>query len=308
MGTKLHYCQTAFFLVLQLQALPCYSFTSFVFGDSLVDAGNNNYLFTLSRANSPPYGIDFKPSGGQPTGRFTNGLTISDIAGRIPLKEQVNNFKQTRNYMVNVMGEAGTSKFLKKAIFSITIGSNDILNYALPSIPFLRSNKVSPSMYQDFMVSNLTIQLKLGARKFIVVGVGPLGCIPFVRALKLLPSGKCSVEINELVQGYNKKLTDMLGGLNQEMGPESVFVYANSYDNVEEPCCGGYFPPFVCFNGFNENVTSIMCDDPSKYLFWDAYHPTEAANMVIAKELVEGDGGRKIIFPMSIRELYNYTA
>ena len=56
---------------------------SFVFGDSLVDAGNNNYLQTLSRANSPPNGIDFKPSRGNPTGRFTNGRTIADIVGNL---------------------------------------------------------------------------------------------------------------------------------------------------------------------------------------------------------------------------------
>jgi len=54
---------------------------SFIFGDSLVDAGNNNYLPTLSRANIPPNGIDFKASGGKPTGRYTNGRTIGDIVG-----------------------------------------------------------------------------------------------------------------------------------------------------------------------------------------------------------------------------------
>ena len=72
------------FLVLvsvSFHIFPCLSFTSFVFGDSLVDAGNNDYLFTLSKADSPPYGIDFKPSGGQPTGRFTNGRTIPDLVG-----------------------------------------------------------------------------------------------------------------------------------------------------------------------------------------------------------------------------------
>ncbi|TKY46871.1 GDSL esterase/lipase [Spatholobus suberectus] len=30
----------------------------FVFGDSLVDNGNNNYLATSTRADTPPYGID----------------------------------------------------------------------------------------------------------------------------------------------------------------------------------------------------------------------------------------------------------
>lgn len=49
----------------------------FVFGDSLVDNGNNNYLFTGARADSPPYGIDTPLH--LPTGRFSNGRTIPDI-------------------------------------------------------------------------------------------------------------------------------------------------------------------------------------------------------------------------------------
>ncbi|KAJ7559268.1 hypothetical protein O6H91_04G076700 [Diphasiastrum complanatum] len=47
----------------------------FVFGDSLVDPGNNNYIPSLSRANILPNGIDF-PAG--PTGRFCNGRTVVD--------------------------------------------------------------------------------------------------------------------------------------------------------------------------------------------------------------------------------------
>jgi len=49
----------------------------FVFGDSLVDSGNNNYLGTTARADSPPYGIDYPTH--RPTGRFSNGLNIPDI-------------------------------------------------------------------------------------------------------------------------------------------------------------------------------------------------------------------------------------
>lgn len=56
---------------------------SFIFGDSLVDAGNNNFLSTLSKANIPPNGIDFKASKGTPTGRYTNGRTIGDIIGKL---------------------------------------------------------------------------------------------------------------------------------------------------------------------------------------------------------------------------------
>lgn len=52
---------------------------NFVFGDSLVEVGNNNYIASLSKCNYVPFGIDF---GGRPTGRFTNGRTIVDIIGK----------------------------------------------------------------------------------------------------------------------------------------------------------------------------------------------------------------------------------
>ncbi|WJX09182.1 hypothetical protein P8452_00042 [Trifolium repens] len=49
-----------------------------VFGDSIVDTGNNNNnLRTTARCNFPPYGKDFK--GGIPTGRFSNGKVPSDL-------------------------------------------------------------------------------------------------------------------------------------------------------------------------------------------------------------------------------------
>lgn len=49
----------------------------FVFGDSLVDSGNNNYLATSARADSPPYGVDYPTR--RPTGRFSNGYNIPDF-------------------------------------------------------------------------------------------------------------------------------------------------------------------------------------------------------------------------------------
>lgn len=50
----------------------------FVFGDSLVDNGNNNDLASLAKANYYPYGIDFSSG---PTGRFSNGYTMVDEVG-----------------------------------------------------------------------------------------------------------------------------------------------------------------------------------------------------------------------------------
>lgn len=50
----------------------------FVFGDSLIDSGNNNFLPTIIKANYFPYGIDFD---GNPNGRVTNGRTVVDFIG-----------------------------------------------------------------------------------------------------------------------------------------------------------------------------------------------------------------------------------
>ena len=51
----------------------------FVFGDSTVDPGNNNYLPTIARGNFPPYGKDFENH--VPTGRFSNGRLVPDFVG-----------------------------------------------------------------------------------------------------------------------------------------------------------------------------------------------------------------------------------
>ncbi|KAL3522591.1 hypothetical protein ACH5RR_015425 [Cinchona calisaya] len=50
----------------------------FIFGDSLVDNGNNNNINLLAKANYLPYGIDY-PDG--PSGRFSNGKTTVDVIG-----------------------------------------------------------------------------------------------------------------------------------------------------------------------------------------------------------------------------------
>ncbi|XP_010689974.2 GDSL esterase/lipase At5g22810 [Beta vulgaris subsp. vulgaris] len=49
----------------------------FIFGDSVVDVGNNNNLHTIVKSDFLPYGRDF--SYHQPTGRFCNGKLATDF-------------------------------------------------------------------------------------------------------------------------------------------------------------------------------------------------------------------------------------
>ncbi|KAI4969233.1 hypothetical protein ZWY2020_000147 [Hordeum vulgare] len=48
----------------------------YVFGDSLVDVGNNDYLPAPAPRANRPYGMDLP---GRPTGRFTNGYNLADV-------------------------------------------------------------------------------------------------------------------------------------------------------------------------------------------------------------------------------------
>ncbi|KAF3647270.1 hypothetical protein FXO38_05423 [Capsicum annuum] len=63
-------------------------FTSLLFGDSTIDTGNNNYIFTLFKGNHIPYGKNYFNH--VPIGRFSNGKLVPDIlAISLKLKKYV---------------------------------------------------------------------------------------------------------------------------------------------------------------------------------------------------------------------------
>ncbi|KAF2924401.1 GDSL esterase/lipase At2g23540 [Oryza sativa Japonica Group] len=338
---------------------------SFIFGDSLVDAGNNNYIPSLSKANMTPNGIDFAASGGMPTGRFTNGRTIADIIGemlgqtdysppflapnttggallngvnyasggagilngtgrifvnRIGMDLQVDYFNITRKQLDDLLGKAKAKEFLKKkAIFSITVGSNDFLNnYLMPVLSAGTRVAESPDGFINDLIIHLREQLTrlytLDARKFVVANVGPLGCIPYQKTINRVGENECVKLPNQLASQYNGRLRELLIQLNGDLAG-AKFCLANVYDLVMDvitnydsygfetasmACCGngGTYDGMVpC------GPASSMCGDRKSHVFWDPYHPSEAANLVMAKYIVDGDS--KYISPMNLRKLFS---
>ncbi|KAL8113433.1 hypothetical protein AgCh_020663 [Apium graveolens] len=74
-------------IMLTCNALPKFS-SVLIFGDSLSDTGNNNFISTIVKANHTPYGVSFP--GGIPTGRFSDGKLMSDfLADALSLKQLV---------------------------------------------------------------------------------------------------------------------------------------------------------------------------------------------------------------------------
>ncbi|KAI3914077.1 hypothetical protein MKW92_040141 [Papaver armeniacum] len=347
----------ALILLRSCSALDRFS-SNYVFGDSLVDVGNNNYIATVARANYLPNGLDFPPRL-NPTGRFCNGRTVVDIlgqelgwrtftpaylapttvgdvvldgvnyasaasgilngtggnyGGRINMDCQLDNFAKTRQYIISRMGSSAASERLGNALFSVTTGSNDFINNYLLSPT--TAVFVTPETFVNQMIARFNIQLRrlydMGARRIVVVNVGPIGCIPDQRDKNPLAGDSCVDLPNQLAILFNKKLKALIMDLNSNLA-QSKFLYADVYsivsdiiqnyqsygfENFDSACCrlaGRYGGLTPCI------LLSTVCPNRSKYVFWDPFHPTDATNFIIAKRLL--DGGSNDIYPTNIRQL-----
>ncbi|KAK8542945.1 hypothetical protein V6N12_015521 [Hibiscus sabdariffa] len=298
----------------------------FVFGDSLVDNGNNNYLATTARADSPPYGID-TPSR-RPTGRFSNGKNIpdfiSDALGSEPTLPYLSpelrgdkllvgaNFASAGIGILNdtgvqftrladLVGHDEAQRIVSDALVLITVGGNDFVNnYYL--VPFsARSRQFNIPDYVRYLISEyrkLLLRLyDLGARRVLVTGTGPLGCVPAELAMRS-QSGQCAPELMAAAALYNPQLIEMVNGLNSQLGA-NIFIAANTQqqtnDFISNPGAFGFTTSKIAccgqgpYNGLGLcTPLSNLCSNRDEYVFWDPFHPSERANGIIVDMILKG--------------------
>ncbi|XP_004504253.1 GDSL esterase/lipase At1g29670-like [Cicer arietinum] len=333
--------------------VPCY----FIFGDSLVDNGNNNALRSLARADYLPYGIDFP---GGPSGRFSNGKTTVDaiaellgfddyippyasasddailkgvnyasaaagireetgqqLGGRISFSGQVQNYQTTVSQVVNLLGnEDQAATYLSKCIYSIGLGSNDYLNnYFMPQF-YSTGSQYTPDEYADNLIQSYTEQLKTlynyGARKMVLFGIGQIGCSPNQLAQNSPDGTTCVEKINSANEIFNNKLKSLVDQFNNQL-PDSRVIYINSYgifqDIISNPSAYGFSVTNAGCCGVGRNNGQITClpmqtpcDNRREYLFWDAFHPTEAGNVVVAQRAYNAQSASDA-YPIDINHL-----
>lgn len=63
---------------------------------------------------------------------------------------------------------------------------------------------------------------RLGGRKFVIVGVPPVGCLPIVRTLS--GADKCVDALNELAVSFNSQLVSQLGVLKKSLGVKTAYL------------------------------------------------------------------------------------
>lgn len=72
------------------------------------------------------------------------------------------------------------------------------------------------------MIENLQTLYNLGARKFVLAGLGRMGCIP--RILAQYQMDRCSEEVNQLVMPFNANVKTMINNLNANL-PGARFTF-----------------------------------------------------------------------------------
>ncbi|OWM64482.1 hypothetical protein CDL15_Pgr020449 [Punica granatum] len=161
----------------------------------------------------------------------------------LKLEDQVNLFERTavNDLPEHFNGSNDISDYLSKSIFALTVGSNDYINNYLEPNLFDTSRSYPPNAFSQILIGNLSDHLRrlfdLGARKFVVFEIGPIGCIPSITR-KSNHSGLCVDESNRLVSIFNGDLREMLRNMTVYLrGSAFVLGEANwlGYDAIIHP-------------------------------------------------------------------------
>ncbi|PWA62014.1 SGNH hydrolase-type esterase domain-containing protein [Artemisia annua] len=112
----------------------------------------------------------------------------------------------------------------------------------------------------------------MGARKFVVTGVGMIGCCP--RQRKDNATSGCNEEANYWSSKYNDGITE-----------------------IKEACCG--------LGNLKADVPCIpvsnYCPNRNNHLFWDYNHPTEMVSNLNIDLMYNGP--KQYTLPMTIEQL-----
>ncbi|EEE57542.1 hypothetical protein OsJ_07871 [Oryza sativa Japonica Group] len=237
----------------------------------------------------------------QGTNFASAGSGILDSTGQsiIPMSKQVQQFAAVQRNISARISQQAADTVLSRSLFLISTGGNDIF-------AFFSANSTPSSAEMQRFVTNLvslyTNHVKdlyvLGARKFAVIDVPPIGCCPYPRSLQ--PLGACIDVLNELARGLNKGVKDAMHGLSVSF---SGFKYSigssHAVDSRRSRRLAAAPASSTASPGCTPNAT--LCDNRHDYLFWDLLHPTHATSKIAAAAIY--NGSVRFAAPINFRQL-----
>uniref|UniRef100_A0ACD5W7K7 Uncharacterized protein n=1 Tax=Avena sativa TaxID=4498 RepID=A0ACD5W7K7_AVESA len=230
--------------------------------------------------------------------------TRLDKDNSISMSEQVEFFAATKSKMTEYTGGSGDSVAiatrLSKSLFLISAGGNDII--ITPPIPFLFP--IFYTLILNSFTKHVQTLYDLGARRFGIIDVPPIGCVPLMRSLFPFGTG-CIGVYNDFAKGLNDKLEQQMAKIAADPErPGMVYSVGSSYNMVTnfttDPEAAGFKNvTSACFSagrleveGYHQ-ASGTVCDNRADYMFWDFVHGTEAiakkgAAMIFSDPVEEG--------------------
>ncbi|TKY71787.1 GDSL esterase/lipase [Spatholobus suberectus] len=236
-----------------------------------------------------PYGVSFASAA---TGFDDYTAEVSNV---LPVSKQLEYFEHYKIHLRKLVGEARAEFITRNALYIISMGTNDFLqNYFLEPT---RPKQFSLQEFETFLLSRFSKDIeamhRMGAKRLIVVGVLPLGCVPLVKTIRNQES--CVKPLNDVAYSFNAKLLQQLNNLKTKVGLQAalVDVYGMIQNAVTNPKKYGFIEGSKGCVGtgtveYGDSCKGAStCSDPDKYVFWDAVHPTQKMYKIIADEAIE---------------------
>ncbi|CAI0407889.1 unnamed protein product [Linum tenue] len=227
---------------------------------------------------------------------LNNSSSSSPISKKngVSLSEQIHQLSYVYRKILAVRKQHGTRDLLSKSLFFISIGANDL---------FVHYHSKSKQPKEKFIASlvqayekHLRNLLKLGARKFGIATVAPIGCCPSQRLFNQTLG--CLEELNDLALAFHPRVAQLMYKLSSEYH-DMKFSIGNTFlitiNVINHPnrfgfkdgrgaCCGQ--------GALNAQTpctpTANLCPIRDDYLFWDLLHPTQKAAQLAAVTLYSG--------------------
>ncbi|CAN1276263.1 GDSL esterase/lipase At5g55050 [Linum perenne] len=243
----------------------------------------------------------------------SGGAGILDITGDgvkqvVPLSEQVHQLSSISTRLASFKGAESAADYLATSMFIVSMGSNDIFHYY----------HFNSSSTKEQFLTNLTATyeqhlrnlLKLGARKFGIVTVAPIGCCPSQRVFNHTLG--CLEELNDLALAFHSQVTQLMYNLSFEYRDMKYSIgnaFLMTINVINNPNLGGFkdVTGACCGQGVLLNAqgpctpTANLCPKRDDFLFWDSYHPTQKAAKLAAVTLYSGPP--QFVAPINFKQL-----
>ncbi|CAK8578629.1 unnamed protein product [Lathyrus sativus] len=217
--------------------------------------------------------------------------TGTHMGQHISMGMQLEHHKDIVSQISKKLGSDKVQQHLNKYLYYVNIGSNDYLNnYFLPQ-HYPTKAKYTAKNYAIALIKEHSTYLKalyqLGARKFSLIGLGDIGCVPH----EIIRHGKksCVDEETKAALIFNDQLKSLVERFNI-IFPDAKFILINNsimkderlnLDTVNLICCK-VGPSGQCVP--NEEP----CKDRNMRPFFDEFHPTEVVNNASANRAYTG--------------------